>query len=49
VEYIKWTLTDARATKIANDLGYASLPKPVLDLVMAKLNSLTCNGAAVAK
>ncbi len=49
VEYIKWTLTDARATKIANDLGYASLPKPVLDLVMAKLNSLTCNGAVVAK
>jgi phosphate transport system substrate-binding protein len=49
VEYIKWTLTDARATKIANDLGYASLPKSVLDLVMAKLNSLTCNGAVVAK
>jgi phosphate transport system substrate-binding protein len=49
VEYIKWTLTDARATKIANDLGYASLPKPVLDLVTAKLNSLTCNGAVVAK
>lgn len=49
VEYIKWTLTDARATKIADDLGYASLPKPVYDLVMAKLNNLTCNGAVVSK
>jgi len=49
VEYIKWTLTDTRAGKIASDLGYSLLPQAVLDKVMGKLNAITCNGAVVSK
>lgn len=48
VDYLKWTLTDARAAKIASDLGYAVLPKPVLEKVMAKLNAVTCNGSPLS-
>ena len=47
IEYIKWTLTDARAIKLANDLGYASLPKDVLSQVMAKLDAIKVNGTVV--
>ena len=47
IEYIKWTLTDPRAIKLANDLGYASLPKDVLSLVMAKLDAIKVNGTVV--
>jgi len=47
IEYIKWTLTDPRAIKLANDLGYASLPKDVLSQVMAKLDAIKVNGTVV--
>jgi phosphate transport system substrate-binding protein len=49
VEYIKWTLTDARAGKIASDLGYGLLPQAILDKVIDKLNTITCKGAAISK
>lgn len=48
VEYLTWSLNDPRAAKIASDLGYAVLPKPVLEKVMAKLNAVTCNGSPLS-
>ena len=47
VEYLKWTLTDASASKKAADLGYSVLPTAIRDQVLAKLGEVTCNGAAV--
>lgn len=47
VEYIKWSLTDAAASKAAADLGYSVLPTAVRDQVLAKLGEVTCNGAPV--
>ena len=35
VEFMKWALTDGQ--KFARDLGYAPLPKSVVDLEMAAL------------
>ena len=49
VEFIHWGLTDARAAKIAGDLGYATLPAAVTDMVSAKLNAVTCNSQPVSK
>jgi len=47
VEYIKWSLTDAAASKAASDLGYSVLPTAVRDQVLAKLGEVTCNGQPV--
>jgi phosphate transport system substrate-binding protein len=47
LEYIKWTETDPAAAKRATDLGYATLPAAVRDLVLAKLGEVTCDGAPV--
>jgi len=49
VEFIRWGLTDERAAKIASDLGYATLPKEVTDMVLSKLNAVTCNGKIVSQ
>ena len=47
LEYIVWTETDPAAAKRATDLGYATLPPSVRDLVVAKLGEVTCNGSPV--
>jgi phosphate transport system substrate-binding protein len=47
LEYIEWTQTDPGAIKRATDLGYATLPPAVRDLVFAKLGEVTCNGQPV--
>jgi len=49
LEYIKWTLTDAGAAKVASDLGYSVLPADIQTLVLAKLAQVTCNGNPVLK
>jgi phosphate transport system substrate-binding protein len=49
LEYIVWTETDPAATKRATDLGYATLPPAVRDLVVAKLGEVTCNGSPVMR
>ncbi len=49
VEYVKWTLIDPRATKIAADLGYATLPQAILEKVLAKLAQVKVNGELVSK
>jgi len=49
VEYIRWTLTDAGAGKIASDLGYSVLPDAVRTMVLNKLGEVTCNGTPVLK
>ncbi len=49
VEYIRWTLTDSGAAKIASDLGYSVLPEAVSTMVLSKLGEVTCNGAPVLK
>jgi phosphate transport system substrate-binding protein len=49
LEYIHWTLTDEGAAKRAADLGYAVLPGPVQEKVLAKLGEVTCNGQPVMK
>lgn len=49
LEYIKWTLTDAGAAKVASDLGYSVLPANVLSLVLIKLAEVTCNNQPVLK
>ncbi len=47
VEFLKWALTDAGAAKRAADLGYSVLPETVRTQVLAKLGTVTCNGAPV--
>ncbi len=49
VEYIRWSLTDAGASKRAAELGYAVLPDAVRPKVLAKLAEVTCNGQPVLK
>jgi phosphate transport system substrate-binding protein len=49
VEYIRWTLTDSGAGKIASDLGYSVLPDAVRTMVLNKLGEVTCNGTPVLK
>lgn len=43
VEFLKWALTDG--SKYAEQLEYVPLPQNVRDLVFAKLDQITCNGA----
>ena len=45
--FIKWALSDPAAAKRAADLGYSVLPDAVRTQVLAKLGSVTCNGASV--
>ena len=47
VEFLKWALTDVGAAKRAADLGYSVLPETVRTQVLAKLGTVTCNGAPV--
>jgi phosphate transport system substrate-binding protein len=47
VDYIRWTLTDAGAAKIASDLGYSVLPDAVRTQVLSKLSAVSCNGTPV--
>ncbi len=47
LNYVKWSLTDAGASKKAEELGYAPLPTAVQKLVLAKLAEVTCNGKVV--
>lgn len=49
IEYIKWTLNDAGAAKLAADLGYSVLPDAVRTLVLNKLAEVTVNGQPVSK
>lgn len=49
LEYIHWTLTDAKANQRAAKRGYAVLPHAVRDRVLTKLDQVTCNGQAVLK
>jgi phosphate transport system substrate-binding protein len=49
LEFFKWALTDATATKRASELGYAPLPDAVRTQVLAKLAEVSCNGAPVLK
>jgi len=47
LDYIRWALSDQAAGQKAADLGYATLPGPVRDLVLAKLHEVKCNGQVV--
>jgi phosphate ABC transporter phosphate-binding protein len=47
LDYIHWSLTDPTAAAAASKLGYAVLPGPVRDAVLAKLGEVTCNGNMV--
>ncbi len=49
LEYIRWTLTDASASKRAADLGYSVLPAAVQKMVLDKLAKVTCNNQPVLK
>ena len=49
LDYIHWTLTDSGAAERAASLGYAVLPGPVQEKVLAKLGEVTCNGQPVMK
>jgi phosphate transport system substrate-binding protein len=49
VEYIRWSLTDSGAAKIASDMGYSVLPEAVRTMVLDKLGEVTCNGTTVLK
>ncbi len=49
LDYIHWTVTDAGAAERAANLGYAVLPGPVQEKVLAKLGEVTCNGQPVMK
>jgi phosphate transport system substrate-binding protein len=45
--YVRWTLTDPGAAKLASTLGYSVLPDAVQKTVLAKLGGVSCNGAPV--
>jgi len=47
LEYVRWSLTDSGAAKLATDLGYSVLPTSVQGMVLDTLGKVTCNGAAV--
>ncbi|NOZ48749.1 MAG: phosphate ABC transporter substrate-binding protein PstS [Chloroflexi bacterium] len=47
LEYASWAVSDPAAAQKAADLGYATLPNAVKELVMAKLQEVTCNGQKV--
>ncbi len=47
LDYIQWAISDPAAAQKAADLGYATLPDAVRDLVMAKLQEVQCNGQKV--
>jgi len=47
LDYIAWALTSPEAAQKAADLGYATLPPAVRDLVMDKLQQVECNGQKV--
>lgn len=49
LQYIKWTITDAGAAKVASSLGYALLTSDTQTKVLAKLGQVTCNGNPVLK
>lgn len=44
LDYVYWALTDPGAAKRASDLGYATLPETVRNLVFDKLVQVTCEG-----
>jgi phosphate transport system substrate-binding protein len=46
-EFVNWFLTDPGAAKQATSIGFVSLPDPVQQQVLAKLDQVTCNGQAV--
>ena len=47
LEFIQWAITSPEAAQKAADLGYASLPEPVQQKVLAKLQQVECNGQKV--
>ncbi|HEY3344274.1 MAG TPA: phosphate ABC transporter substrate-binding protein PstS [Anaerolineaceae bacterium] len=47
LKYLEWTQTSPQAAQVANILGYAAVPKPVQDKVIARLHQVTVNGKAV--
>jgi phosphate transport system substrate-binding protein len=47
LQYIEWTQTSPQAAQIASTLGYAAVPKPVQDKVIAKLHEVTVDGKTV--
>ncbi|RMF50640.1 MAG: phosphate ABC transporter substrate-binding protein PstS [Anaerolineae bacterium] len=48
LDYIQWSISDSAAAQKAADLGYATLPDAVRELVVAKLQQVTCgNGEKV--
>jgi phosphate transport system substrate-binding protein len=47
LQYIAWTQTSPQAAQIASTLGYAAVPKPVQDKVIAKLHEVTVDGKTV--
>ena len=47
LDYIRWAISDDAAAQKAADLGYATLPDAVRDLVMDKLHEVTCDGKPV--
>ena len=49
LEYIRWSLTDPAAAKVASTLGYSVLPANVQKMVLAKLAAVTCSGSVVKK
>lgn len=49
LEYIRWSLTDPAAAKVASTLGYSVLPGDVQKMVLAKLAAVTCSGTLVLK
>jgi phosphate transport system substrate-binding protein len=49
LEYLHWTITNPSASARAAKRGYAVLPDAVRNLVLAKLDDVTCNGQPVMK
>ena len=49
LEYIRWSLTDPAAAKVASKLGYSVLPADIQKMVFAKLAVVTCSGNPVLK
>jgi len=47
LDFVQWAISDEAAAQKAADLGYATLPDPVRELVTAKLHEVTCNGSRV--
>ena len=49
LEYIRWSLTDPAAAKVASKLGYSVLPDDIQKMVFTKLAAVTCSGNPVLK